>query len=170
MIRTSIEIGFTPSHPDEFLFLDDAQELRLHGQGHVSHLVEKQSPPVRALQEARPRRDGAGKGFPLVTEQLVRQQLFGEGPAVDRQKAVGSSPAFLVHGPGDQLLARAGLARDEDMGIRSRKLGDHFLQTENRRTAADQPVPAANLGAYGEQLLHLGAEPDLLESLGHDAF
>jgi hypothetical protein len=42
------------SYPDKLFFLDDAQELRLHGQGHVSHLVEEQGPPVCALQQARP--------------------------------------------------------------------------------------------------------------------
>ena len=53
-----------------------------------------------------------------VAEQLALQQALGQGAAVDADIRAGRPRAEVVDGPRDQLLARAGLADDQDAGAR----------------------------------------------------
>ena len=75
---------------------------------------------VGRLEQARAIQGGAGEGPPDVAEQLAFQQGFGDGAAVDGDEGSRGPDRFLVHDPGDALLARAALARDEHGGIHGR--------------------------------------------------
>jgi hypothetical protein len=59
-----------------------------------------------------------------VPEQLVLQDLVGQGGAVDRDEGPGPARAERVQGAGDQLLAGAALSQHEDGGV----VGSHPFQ------------------------------------------
>ncbi len=66
--------------------------------------------PLRSLVRA-------GEGADLVAEQLVVEQVFIEGGAVERRERLVLARAVVVDGAGDQFLAGTGLAEDEDRGV-----------------------------------------------------
>ena len=71
---------------------------------------------VGGLEPAGPVVDGAGERPFDVAEQLGFEEALGQGPAVDPDVRAGLAGAEVVDRAGDQLLARAGLAHDQDAG------------------------------------------------------
>ncbi len=116
--------GTVPADPFDHLLLDHAQDLRLERQVHVADLVEEDRPLVRKLELPELPRLGAGKGAPLVPEELALQQFPGDSRGIDGDKGSVLAIAQIVNGPGEQLLARAALAVDEHGGIGGRHLLD----------------------------------------------
>jgi hypothetical protein len=57
-----------PAQPAEFGFLQHAQEPGLHGQRHLSNLIEQKSPSASLLETSGPPANGARKGALLVAE------------------------------------------------------------------------------------------------------
>src|SRR5206468_3757325 len=86
----------------------------------------------------------AGEGAALVAEELALQDVRGDGAAVDRQEPLVASRAGAMDGVGDQLLAGAALADDENRGAGR---GDHLHLLEQalhgRRAADDALEPVA---------------------------
>ena len=116
---------------------------------------------------------GAGEGPLAVAEELALDEVLGQGPAVDRDEGVAGPLALVVEVPGDQLLAGAGLAQDQDPGVGRRDHLDLAADRLHRRGVADQqrrPLDGlepgleggrlvgqvATLGDPGEQDLQLG--------------
>src|SRR5205814_10369735 len=64
--------------------------------------------------EAAPRREGAGEGAALVTEQLRLEEGLGPSRAVHHDERTGGARARAVDRAGHELLAGAGLALDQD--------------------------------------------------------
>ena len=91
----------------ELLLLQDAQQLGLQLQRDVADLVQEQRAPVRQLEAADLLADGAGEGALLVAEQLALQQPRGDGRAVELDEGAARARAQVVHGAGDEFLARA---------------------------------------------------------------
>ena len=78
----------------------------------------KQGAAVGQFEPALAHGHGVGKGAPFVAEEFALQQGFGQGAAVDRDAAFGGPVAALVDGPGDEFLAGAALAGNQDRGLR----------------------------------------------------
>src|ERR671913_236261 len=78
------------------------------------------------------------EGAPLVTEQLALDEVLGKGRAVDGNEGPACSRPMLMKIPGDQLLARSALARDQH-------------GTGNRRHARNPVAEPANGGALTNQ-------------------
>ena len=72
------------------------------------------------LQKAGARRRGAGKGAPGVAEKLRLEKICGDRGHVDRCKRILRPDTGRVDGPGEQLLARATLAGNENGHIAGR--------------------------------------------------
>jgi hypothetical protein len=67
-----------PADAHEFAALEEAQELGLHGQGHLRDLVEEQGPRPSAASIFPRARSVAPVNAPLlVAEQLALEQLLG---------------------------------------------------------------------------------------------
>ena len=98
---------------------------------------------------------GAGEGAALVAEELGLEELEGEGGAVDLDEGALAAGGAVVDGAGDELLADAGLAPDEDGGIGVGDLIDHFLDGLHARAVLEHPVVlgAASLELASEHLL-----------------
>src|SRR5579864_7937814 len=137
--------------------LEDPEELRLGGGGHLGNLVEKQRAPVRQLERSLPARDGPGECALLVAEELALEQRVRNGRAVDRYERVIGARADQMHRLGDEFLAGPGLAADEDRGVGRCGLLDDFVHFLHRPALADHLAERAVL----PQLL--AEHPDLAQ-------
>jgi hypothetical protein len=144
------------AHAADLVLLQRAQQLDLEADGHLADLVQEQRAPVGHLDEAGLGAQRAGEGSLLVTEQLRLQEVLGEGGAVDRHERVRGPRAVGVDGPRDELLARAGLAGDQDVGLRARRLLHQLEYARHRRAGPDQALEA-------ERLLELPAQVPVLD-------
>ena len=89
MMRTSTGSSAVRAHLAHALFLDGAQQLDLHGQRQVGHLVEEQGAAVRRLEEAIAILVSAGEGAFPVAEELAFHQVLRNGAAIDGDERPG---------------------------------------------------------------------------------
>src|SRR5262249_28402665 len=86
---------------------------------------------------------GAREGAPLVTEELARHERRGERAAVDGDERTGGAVSELVKRAGDELLARAGLAEQEDWRLGARDALHLRHEPAHDLRAADEPAERA---------------------------
>lgn len=120
------------------MILEEAQQVDLKLQGQVADLVKKEGAARGRLDDADLAPVGAGEGPLLVTEELRLDQPGGQGAAVDRIEGARLPSRARVDEPRRQLLAGAGLPRDEDRGIHRGDLVDIPHQRLDGGGAADQ--------------------------------
>jgi hypothetical protein len=99
-------------------FLEGAEQLGLERGGQLGDLVEEERAAVCGLEQAGLVAVGAGECALLVAEQLGLEQVLGQGRAVDGDEAAGAAGQH-VQCAGDELLAGAALAGDEDRAWRT---------------------------------------------------
>ncbi len=97
--------------------LHDAQELRLERGHEVLDLVEEERAAVGELQHAGALLYRAGERAARVPEELALGERLGDGGAVDRHEGTCGAAAEGVHGARHHLLAGAGLALDQHVGL-----------------------------------------------------
>src|SRR5713101_10118981 len=81
--------GAVAANALDFALLENAQQLGLHGEGHVADLIKEQGAAVRLLEFSRVPSGCAGECALLVAEQLRFDQLGGDGSAVQSYKRPG---------------------------------------------------------------------------------
>ena len=108
--------GLVFAHPLQLAALDEAQKLRLQGQGHLPDFVEEQGAPVGGLDAPDAPLHGACKRSPRVAEELGLEQGFGDGGTVDGNERLAASRRKPMQGLGHKLLARARRA-DDSTGV-----------------------------------------------------
>ena len=119
-------------------------------------------PAVGQLEAAEPALGRAGEGPRLVAEQLAGDHARGQGGAVDRHQQVVPARAELVDGPGDQLLAGAGLAEDQDGAVGPGDLLDrqpdrlHRLALAGQTAGRARPWPRPQVVGFPPQPLQVG--------------
>ena len=86
-----------------------------------------------------------GEGPPLIAEQLALHQRFGNGGTVYPDEGLALPAAALVDLVGENLLAHAGLPRDEHGGIRTRHVFHGFHQGNHLRALADHVLGRGHL-------------------------
>ncbi len=104
----------------------------------------------------------AGERTLLVAEELGFDELLGDGGAVDLDEGLAGPQAVGVDGPGDELLAGAALAVDQDRGVGRGDLEDLLPEVLDQGVMADDLV--VFLGLLLE-VLALAAEVRLLEGV-----
>ena len=75
---------------------------------------------------------GAGESALFVSKQFGRDQVAGDGGAVDAHKRAVRTVRVLVNSAGNQLFAGTSFARNQNRGVGVRNLGDarqYGLQT-----------------------------------------
>ena len=97
-----------------------AQEVGLHLLIHIRDLIEEEGPLVGQPEEAGSVSDRTGERPLLVSEELARQELGGQGAAVDGHKRLLFSLTARVYGAGGELLAGARGAEDVDRHVGER--------------------------------------------------
>ena len=120
--------------------LQQAQQLDLHRQGDVAHLVQKQRAAAGCFHQAGSAGAGAGEGATFMAEQFALEQVLRQAGAVHHHQRPRGPCTGGMHGLGHQFLSGAGLAEQQHAGLR-RSDPRHELQhpLEGGRTA-DQPL------------------------------
>ena len=109
----------------------------------LADLVEEQRAAVGLLEEAGVGLFAAGVGAGGVAEELGHDRAGIERGAVDRHHRPEAAAAGAVQAEGDQLLARAGFARDEDAAGVVGQARDLLAEPADGGAVADQGVVAA---------------------------
>src|SRR5262249_32423144 len=94
--------------------LDGAQELRLQPERNLRDLVEQQGSAGGGAGHTVVIRGSTREGAAPVPEKLAVEQGLGQPGAVDRDERRVAQDAALMHRAGDELLAGAALAAQED--------------------------------------------------------
>ena len=115
---------------------------------------------MRELEATDPSRDCAGERTLDVTEELALDEPGRDRAAVHLDERPVAPRAPAVEGPCDELLARPGLAADQDRGVARRDRPDLAQELHQRRMPADDLVEVVR----GANLL-LEVEVLLLETL-----
>ncbi|MPM39907.1 hypothetical protein SDC9_86543 [bioreactor metagenome] len=112
-------LGPHAPHTGHLLRLQHPQKLYLKGERNFSNLVQKHGAAVRRLQKSDLSGAGsAGKRALFIAEQLAFQQVFRNGPAVDRHQRMVPAHTAGVNLLGHLLLARAGLSQNQHGGVK----------------------------------------------------
>ena len=116
--------GAAAAHPFVGPLLQHPQHLALHPGRELGDLVEEEGAPLGELDAPRRAAVGTGESPLLVAEELVLQQRLGDGGAVERHARPVAARRQGVDRPGEQLLAGAALAGQQDVAL----LGAHLLE------------------------------------------
>jgi len=136
--------------------LQHLQEHDLDFSRQFADLVEEDRAAVGQFEAALSSLDGSGERTLLVAKELRGDERGGNCRAVDADERARGSLRSLVDSAGDELLPRAGLAKQEHAGVSRRH---PFSLTED----ALQSRALADDVAQGEDLLNLLSEMIPLE-------
>src|SRR6202022_3828592 len=125
--------------PLHLSFLQDAQELRLEVLRQLADLVEEDAAVLGKLELAHLGLRRAREGALLVAEELRLEQRVDDGGAVDGDEGLLRSRVAVDHA-GDQLLAGAALALDQDGGAGGGHAAHVLEELLHRRGGADDVV------------------------------
>ena len=78
----------------------------MHLEGHFTDFIQKERAVVALLETSNSLAMRSGERAFLVSEELALQEIFRDGRAIDRQKALAAPRAVVVDGPRDELLSR----------------------------------------------------------------
>ncbi len=139
--------------------LQDAQNLGLRVHAHGGDLVEEERAAVGDFEEAFLGGDGGGERALDVAEERGLEQLGGHGAGVDGDEGLVAARRVGVDGLGDELLAGAAFALDEDGGAAGRDLGDEVEDAQHGLALADDvgEVVALLEGALELEVFFFGA-------------
>src|SRR5262245_28783141 len=98
----------------ELLLLQHPQQFRLYLKRNVADLIKEESPLVRHLEASDSPLDGSRESALLMAEQFAFQQAARDRGAVELHQRTLTAGAQVVNGAGDQFLAGARLALNED--------------------------------------------------------
>src|SRR5215469_8767977 len=144
-----VHIGFFgAAERANFSFLQDAVELHLHREAHVTDFVHEQRAAVRSLKQAAPVFVGAGESATHVAKKLRFEKRFRESAAIDGDEGRFRAGAVLVNGAGNQFFSRTAFS------------GNHHA-TRLGSDRFDQVEKLAHLGARTDDVIETGkfAEP-----------
>ncbi|OPZ05947.1 MAG: hypothetical protein BWZ08_02381 [candidate division BRC1 bacterium ADurb.BinA292] len=142
----------------DFALLEDAEEFDLRGGGEVADLVEEDRAAVGQFEATLAHRDGAGEGPLLVAEEFAFEDRLGEGGAVDLDEGLVGAEAVVVDRVGDQFLAGAALAADQDGGVALADLGDEVVDVLHDVGVADDVGRAEAILEFLLEALVFGEE------------
>ena len=128
------------SAPLDAFFFDDAKEFALRFDGQLVHGVEIHGAGACQLEAARSRGHGVGECPALMAEQLRVDERRGQAGTVDRDKRLLRAFSAQVQLAGDHVLAGAGFAGDEDIGIGAREPPDLFGERPHHFAPRDETL------------------------------
>src|SRR5690349_19138028 len=99
------------------MFLQDAQQLHLRREGHVTDFVEQDRAALGRLEDAWPIEHRPGKRAARVSEQLAFDQGIGEGAAVDGDERTLRARGSAMDETSESFFADAAFSSDQNGGI-----------------------------------------------------
>jgi len=104
----------------ELAFLEDAEELGLKLERDISDFIEKHCAAIGQGEAANVRIEGAGESAAFMAEEFIFEKASRHGSTVHFDEIAASTRAEFVDSTGDDFLAGAGLAGDENSGASGR--------------------------------------------------
>ena len=98
-------------------FLQDPQQLGLHGKRQFANFVEEERAAVGEFEAARFVLERAGEGPARMASKPALEQVLGNRAAVHLYERAFLARAAFVDSAGDEFLARAAFALDEHHGL-----------------------------------------------------
>ena len=120
---------------EDLLALDRAEQLGLERERELADLVEEERAAGGRAEEPLASLIGAGERAALVPEQVALDQRVGDRAHVHGDERSGGALGALVHRAGDELLAGAALAEQEDVRRRRGDLHDHVAEVRHLASA-----------------------------------
>ena len=133
--------------------------------GMFPDLVEEDRAPVGDLEQALLVRHGAGEGALDVAEQGALEQFAGHRPGVHGDERPVAALRVVVDRLGDQLLAGAALAADQDVALGRRGPADQVEHLADRPALADDAVEPLALSQLLLEVAVLGGQATALQAL-----
>jgi hypothetical protein len=124
--------GLIAAQSCEALLLDGAEQFRLQWARERGDVVEVDRPPLHRLELAELARLRVGEGPLLEAEQLRLEQLRGDSGAIDLDERPVPSFAARVNGLGEEILAAARLAEEEEIDVVIEDLLDRLQERSHR--------------------------------------
>ena len=143
--------------------LQHPQQLRLQVRRHLADLVEQQRAALRLLEQAVLVAVRARERAAAIAEQLRLDQVLRNRGAVDLDEGALRAPAVVVQRVGDELLAGAVLALDEDVGLGVGHGGHQIEQLAHLPAAADDVVELVAIAQLPLERDVLGSELHALD-------
>ena len=113
-IRTQ---SLSPTDALEFILLQNPKDLDLGGEWELAHFIEKNCACRRSLETSGLLAVGAGEAHRVVAEELALDEPFGKSTTVDTDEWSAGAIGVTMKRGGDQLLAGAAFAKDQDRRI-----------------------------------------------------
>src|SRR5262245_23600488 len=134
--------GAGAAQPLELALLQHPQQLRLHLQRQLAHLVEEEGAALGQLKAAEALRHGAGKGAFLMAEEFAFEQAGGDGGTVERHEGLRPPCAKRMDRPRQQFFASPRFAYKEHGRIGWRHELELREHRRERGAVSDDPVEA----------------------------
>jgi len=122
----------------DLLVLDETQQLGLPVERQLVDAIEIDDAFAGHLEATGPCQRGVGEGAAFVSEQLRLHERRHEAGAIDDDEGVLPAIAEVVQRARDQILADAGFAGDEDVGVGLRVAGHFGRQRAHHGAARDE--------------------------------
>ena len=132
----------------EALLLHGAEQFRLQRWRERGDLVEVHRAAVGHLELPELARGGVGERPLLVAEQLALEQLGGDAGAVDVDERLVAARAAGVDGAGQEVLAAAGLAEEEDGDVVVEDLLERVEERAHRGVAGADDATKSFCGGH----------------------
>src|SRR5581483_2127235 len=152
----------------ELAFLQYAQELGLDLRRDFADFVEENGAVVGEFESAFALGDGAGEGTFFVPEEFAFDEVLGDGGAVELDERGGGALALAMERAGDEFLAGAALALDEDGGLGAGDLADELAEIFHGRALPEQFDAALVLLGAVEEFVDLEELAEVLGLLERD--
>lgn len=148
--------GRRGAHPHDFPVLQNPQKTGLHGQGQLSHFIQKDGAAISDFKIARLAPAGsAGKGAGIVAEQLGFGQRFRNAAAVHLEHDLAFAQAQTVGQAGEHVLARTGFPKNQHSGVGGGETLQERHDSAHGLTGENQRVGFVFLGHVGQLIIDL---------------
>ena len=102
------------THTTDFVLLEDPEKFGLLGWTDVADFILEDGASMGNLKKPLLQGMGPRKRSFLMPEQLTLKKALGERPTIHGDEGRLPSRAVVMDGPGDEFLAGAGLADEQD--------------------------------------------------------
>ena len=110
----------------EFALLQHAQQLGLDAGRNFADFIQQNGAAVGQFKAAFAFVQRAGEGAAFMAEKFAFNQVFRDGGAVDLDERRAGAGAVAIKRAGDQFLAGAAFALDQNGGLRARDFADEL--------------------------------------------
>src|SRR6185312_3200910 len=135
--------GAIAAHAFQLALLQDAQQFGLHVGRDFADFIEQNRATVGEFETAFALGEYAGERSFFVAEKFAFNKVFRHGGAIHANERRAGARAFEIERAGDQFLAGAAFAMDQNRGVRARDFADELADVFHRGAVPEQFVGAA---------------------------